>query len=53
MPASDEWAILQDLCGDDPMYLELIAKLLDIDLAAFQQAWGRLKFGQPAQTEYD
>ncbi|NER85455.1 MAG: hypothetical protein F6K42_39410, partial [Leptolyngbya sp. SIO1D8] len=25
-----------------------------IDLAAFQQAWGRLKFGQPpAQTEYD
>ncbi|MDA0269360.1 MAG: hypothetical protein O3A14_20990 [Cyanobacteria bacterium] len=27
----DAWAILQDLCGDDPMYFELIAKLLNTE----------------------
>jgi len=121
MIAPNAWAILQDLCDDDPLYLELLAKLLDterkyqtmsrrtgvykaleacfetsalpkaaavqqaeairemkqaqgggnskskrsaspaeepdkdsIDVAAFQSAWSRLKFGQPpAPTEYD
>ncbi|MEO0986202.1 MAG: DNA phosphorothioation system sulfurtransferase DndC [Cyanobacteria bacterium J06639_14] len=95
---SDEWAILQDLCGDDPLYLELITKLLDTerkfhtkshrtgiykelaacfetsalpkaaaiqqaeairdmkqaqdqsDLPAFQNAWAKVKFGQPPQA---
>jgi hypothetical protein len=27
----DEWAILATLCDDDPMYLELVAKLLDTE----------------------
>lgn len=27
----DAWAILQDLCDDDPLYLELLAKLLDTE----------------------
>ncbi|MFH7244089.1 MAG: hypothetical protein ACHWZW_14710 [Spirulina sp.] len=27
----DEWAILETLCNDDPMYLELVAKLLDTE----------------------
>lgn len=28
---SDEWDILQEICGDDEMYLELMARLLDIE----------------------
>ncbi|MEM8781029.1 MAG: DNA phosphorothioation system sulfurtransferase DndC [Cyanobacteria bacterium P01_G01_bin.49] len=28
---SDEWDILSDLCGDDTMHLELMAKLLDTE----------------------
>ena len=28
---SNAWAILKDLCDDDPMYLELVAKLLDTE----------------------
>jgi DNA sulfur modification protein DndC len=27
----DEWAILANLCDNDPMYLELVAKLLDTE----------------------
>jgi DNA sulfur modification protein DndC len=27
----DEWAILETLCHNDPMYLELVAKLLDTE----------------------
>ncbi|ASC69484.1 hypothetical protein XM38_004110 [Halomicronema hongdechloris C2206] len=31
MITPDAWAILQDLCDDDPLYLELLAKLLDTE----------------------
>lgn len=27
----DEWATLETLCGDDTMYLELVARLLDTE----------------------
>jgi DNA sulfur modification protein DndC len=28
---SDEWEVLEDICGDDAMHLELMSKLLDIE----------------------
>jgi DNA sulfur modification protein DndC len=28
---SDEWAVLEEICGDDGMHLELMAKLLDTE----------------------
>lgn len=28
---SDEWAVLEEICGDDAMHLELMAKLLDTE----------------------
>jgi DNA sulfur modification protein DndC len=28
---SDEWSVLEDICQDDPMHLELMAKLLDTE----------------------
>jgi DNA sulfur modification protein DndC len=28
---NDEWSILQEICSDDPMHLELMAKLLDTE----------------------
>lgn len=28
---SDEWSVLEDLCNQDPMHLELMAKLLDTE----------------------
>ena len=33
MIAPDACAILQDLCDNDPLYLELLAKLLDTERA--------------------
>ncbi|MBE9139760.1 hypothetical protein IQ254_21605 [Nodosilinea sp. LEGE 07088] len=36
----DEWAILATLCDDDPMYLELVAKLLDTE-RTYSAFWGK------------
>ena len=36
----DEWAILVTLCDDDPMYLELVAKLLDTERTC-SVFWGK------------
>lgn len=40
----DEWEILQEICGDDPIYLELQSSLLDTEqhAIAFALRWGIL-----------
>ena len=47
-------AILQDLCGDDPLYLELVAKLLDTErrYSAVQKASSIPANGTPNPTSF-
>ena len=48
----DEWAILATLCDDDPMYLELVAKLLDTE-RKYQTMSRRTGIYKALQTCFD